>query len=296
MALVTYFGSLAQNNDSLQTAVSALHIQNEVLRTEVNEIRQSQSHLKFDFERQEAKADSLQAEIKRLEGFCNELKLDQTSDRNTINNRIDETNNSVSTTQSNLSSQASQGIMVAAIVLIISIGLLWFAIYLKSKVQKGGTAIDQVLKAQETLKTAHSKLQEESLKLDSKLLEIAEKQLENPAVPEISPKIDHSLILKVADEVARIEVNLSRMDPATRGYKQLTKAIQRIKDNFMANNYEFVEMLGKPYNERMKVIADFVLDENLQEGQQIISGITKPQINYNGKMIQAAQIKVSQNL
>lgn len=296
MALVTYFGSLAQNNDSLQTAVSALHIQNEVLRTEINEIRQSQSLLKSDFERQEAKADSLQAEIKRLEGFCNELKLDQTSDRSTINNRIDETNNSVSTTQSNLSSQASQGIVVAAIVLIISIGLLWFAIYLKSKVQKGGTAIDQVLKAQESLKTAQSKLQEESLKLDSKLLEIAEKQLEKPAVPEISPKIDHSLILKVADEVARIEVNLSRMDPATRGYKQLTKAIQRIKDNFMANNYEFVEMGKKPYVEGMKANVMFIHDENLVEGEQIITEVTKPQVNYKGVIIQVAEIKVSQNI
>ena len=64
----------------------------------------------------------------------------------------------------------------------------------------------------------------------------------------------------------------------------------------MAQGYEIVDMLGKPYNEGMKAIANFVLDESLEEGQQIITGIAKPQINYKGVMIQAAQITVSQNI
>ena len=46
----------------------------------------------------------------------------------------------------------------------------------------------------------------------------------------------------------------------------------------------------------MKVIANFIPDETLPEGSQIITGIIKPQINYNGQMIQAAQITVSQNI
>lgn len=89
---------------------------------------------------------------------------------------------------------------------------------------------------------------------------------------------------------------MSRMDSSIRGYKQLAKAVSRIKDNFNANGYEIVDMLGKPYNEGMKVIAEFVLDEDLEERQQIITGITKPQVNYNGQMIQAARITVSQNI
>ena len=68
-----------------------------------------------------------------------------------------------------------------------------------------------------------------------------------------------------------------------------------MKDNLSANGYELVDMLGKDYNEGMKVTANFVEDENLDEGKQIITGIIKPQINYNGVMIQAAQITVSQN-
>lgn len=91
-------------------------------------------------------------------------------------------------------------------------------------------------------------------------------------------------------------MNLSRMDASVKGYKQLTKAVQRIKDNFNANGYEIVDMLGKPYNAGMKVVANFVADEKISIGSQIITGIIKPQINYNGQMIQAAQITVSQNI
>ena len=102
-------------------------------------------------------------------------------------------------------------------------------------------------------------------------------------------------VSKVADEIVRIETNLSRMDSSVKGYKQLSASVRRIKDNFLANGYEMVDMLGKPYSEGMKVLANFVPDESLKEGEQIITGIIKPQINYNGVMIQAAQITVSQN-
>ena len=55
-------------------------------------------------------------------------------------------------------------------------------------------------------------------------------------------------------------------------------------------------MLNKPYVERMKVVANMVTDDSLPEGSQIITGIIKPQILYNGTMIQSAEITVSQNI
>ena len=93
-----------------------------------------------------------------------------------------------------------------------------------------------------------------------------------------------------------MEMTLFKMDPNVRGHKQLSKSIAQMKNNLLANNYEIVDMLGKPYNDGMKVTASFVEDENLEPGKQIITGIIKPQINYNGTMIQAAQITVSQNI
>ena len=106
---------------------------------------------------------------------------------------------------------------------------------------------------------------------------------------------DHSLIKTLADRITFMEMTLYKMDKNVRGYKQLSKSIVQMKDNLKANGYELVEMLGKPYNDGMKVIANFIEHEELKEDMQIITSIIKPQINYKGIMIQSAQITVSQN-
>lgn len=143
-----------------------------------------------------------------------------------------------------------------------------------------------------------NKLESEQLKLDQKLIELYDSQLVKQKKENISSSlkdedIDHSLALKVGDEIIRMRKNLSNMPEDTRGLKQLSKAIQRIQDTFKVNGYEMIEMLNKPYNEGMKVVANFVPDENLEDGQQIITRIIKPQINFKGVMIQSAQIEVS---
>lgn len=113
---------------------------------------------------------------------------------------------------------------------------------------------------------------------------------------EISSKQDHSLIKTLADRITFMEMTLLKMDASVRGYKQLAKSINQMKDNLTANGYELVDMLGKVYKEGMNVTAIFVDDDSIEEGKQIITGIIKPQINYKGVMIQAAQITVSQNI
>ena len=108
-----------------------------------------------------------------------------------------------------------------------------------------------------------------------------------------SEEIDHSLALKVADEIIRIQKNISNMDPETKGLKQLEFAVERIQDNFKENGYEMVELLNKPYDQSMKVSAKFKHDETLKHGEQIITRIIKPQINYNNVIIQEAEVEVS---
>ena len=67
-----------------------------------------------------------------------------------------------------------------------------------------------------------------------------------------------------------------------------------IKADFVG--FEIANKFQKPYNEGMRVNADFVIDEDLEEGKRIITTVTKPQVNYNGEMIQKATITVSQNI
>jgi hypothetical protein len=105
---------------------------------------------------------------------------------------------------------------------------------------------------------------------------------------------DHSLALKLADEITLMERNISLMDASTKGLKQLNRSIGKLKDNLAANGYEIPELLGKPYNDGMKaIITNTVQDETLEHGVELITKIIKPQVNYQDKMIQAAQIEVS---
>lgn len=150
-------------------------------------------------------------------------------------------------------------------------------------------------------------MEEEAVRLDNKLANFLEKQLillqnqeesksNNSNVISTSKTIeqDHSLALKVADEIIRIEKNLLGMEDGIKGKKQLNASVGRIRSNFQANGYEIVDMLNKPYSEGMKVEANFRTDEGLGSDEQIITRIIKPQVNYKGIMIKAAQIEVSQ--
>ncbi|MFT7120690.1 MAG: hypothetical protein ACJAZ9_000866 [Neolewinella sp.] len=106
-------------------------------------------------------------------------------------------------------------------------------------------------------------------------------------------KPNHSLAIKVANEVVRIQKNIGRMDEGTKGLKQLAKSVERIVDNYVANGYEIVDMLGQEYKDGTKAIVTFVTDEELEPGKQVITRVIKPQINYEKVMIQTAQIEVS---
>lgn len=247
----------------------------------------------------QAQANVLASQQKDLAAQAQTLATLQTS-VSSVSDSVEQTNRNLQTTDSQVSlnqqmlSQRTLAVGIAGGVLLL--GLIAIVLIFMRRTRTNRTAFETLQKAQQTLQTAQKQLQEESVQVDNKLLEVAEKQL---ALQNSQPKaaeIDHSLALKVADEVVRIELNLSRMDPETRGYKQLNKACQRIRDNFAANGYEIVEMLGKDYDEGMRVVANFCIDENLEVGKRIITGITKPQVLYNGTMIQAAQITVSQNI
>lgn len=152
------------------------------------------------------------------------------------------------------------------------------------------------------IKNTKTALEEESIKLDSKLVEVLESQLklkqeEKQIISSNSNnEIDHSLALKVADEIVRMQKNISKMDDDTKGLKPLVKGIERIQANFASNGYEMVNLLNKDYDERMNIdVINFTEDENIEKGRKVITRIIKPQVNYNGILIQRAQVDVSQN-
>lgn len=288
------------------TETTPLEKRIEVLSANYDAVKKEVRQLTNDAERNKSAVNDLRLQNKKLREKVDSLGKvtdsitgTQNTDRNNFSNRLKNTNSSIASSQSAIASRTTWGIVAVAIIIVL---LLAVGYILLRRMKKGAssieTTIDEVRKAQDTLQSTQTKLQEDSVKLYNKLLEIAQRQLDDkkkqPVAANAAP--DHSLALKVADEIARIEMNMARMDPTVKGLKHLKKAVERMKDNFKANGYEIADMLGKPYNEGMRVNPDFVIDETLQTGERIITGVTKPQVLYNGELIQKATIKVSQNI
>lgn len=295
MVLVALFAtnvSYSQNEDkteNLKREIQKFSKSQKNILNELAKLRNDSRAKTAQIRELQSKEEAFIIQLDSLNNYIQSLAKVQDNDRLSFKNDIKETNTNIATNLVKMDSRTMWG----GILLLCTI--LGFSGYLYVKRRKDYTSMSEVRKAQGALQAAQSKMQEDSVKLDNQMLTLMERQM-NAAPTTVSAETDHSLALKVADEIVRIELNLSRMDASVKGYKQLAKAVERIKNNFQANGYEIIDMLGKPYNEGMKVVANFIPDETLKEGEQIITGVTKPQINYNGKMIQSAQITVSQNI
>ena len=278
----------AAYNDSLK--IVSIQREVRILESTVLKLQQENENLRDLYQQHAMNLDSLSAMQQQQTENVRTLADKVGADISDANQKIDD---NVSTLSESITSRTWFG----ALCILIVIGILTLTYFiLRRKIGNGASTIERIRSAQEGLESAQKAMQEESLKLDSKLVELLDKQVRISQNNVDETQIDHSFVMKVADEIVGIETNLYRMDPNTRGYRQLLRRIEHIRNNFLANGYEIVEMLGKPYNEGMKVVANFVPDDTLAEGEQIITGIIKPQINYKDKMIQSAQITVSQNL
>jgi hypothetical protein len=211
-----------------------------------------------------------------------------------LNNNISESNTKISNNSKNITStnsnlnrvsndlddKSQKGIVSISIAL-----LLILIVYILLNKKWNSETKKLSLKQKEVLE----KQVEDSQKLADWLSEKSSNELSNTS------ESDHSFAKRVADEIVRMSTNLSRMDDSIRGYKQLSASVRKLVQSLSINEYEIVELLNKPFVEGMNIEASFIFDESIEKGSQIITRIIKPQINYKGKMIQGAQVEVSQN-
>ena len=278
------------NNKVIQLSqiVENLTKENQQLKNNVTDLQRGTTTLQEQIVALEAKSDSVDNAL--MSGVSSNTEL-ANSNYAVATEKIQVVETA---SQSNIHQLTVWGIWAIVALLIVAIVIY---IVLHRGISKGTDAISSIRAAQDNL-------EEESVKLDTKLVELLDKQLtieKNQAKADTSvaqqvASPDHSLALKVADEITRIEKNLSRMDPSVKGYKPLVKAIDRIKDNFKANGYEIVTYLGQAYNEGMRINPEFVIDETLPEGIRTITSVSKPQVHFKGELIQKASVTVSQNI
>ena len=189
--------------------------------------------------------------------------------------------NSIDTVNQALSQKQQYGLIFIGLFLILVL-----TIYIILTKRQNTTTKKLAAKQQEIFE----KQIEDSLQLANWLSE----QTSDNFVQSSGGEIDHSFAKRVADEIVRITTNLSRMDSTIKGYKQLSASVRKLEQSLNSNGYELEVLLNKPYDNGMNLQANFVIDENLKEGESVITRVIKPQINFKGILIQAAQVEVSQ--
>ena len=133
-----------------------------------------------------------------------------------------------------------------------------------------------------------------TIELDTTLLQILEQKLEIANLqPQQAKNVDHTLPLYLGEQIHRMRKRLKTMDES-HGTKVLANRIESLEEKIEEMGYKIVNLEGKSYNEGMNVKARFVQDDNLQEGEGIITRVIKPQINYMGELKQVAEVEVSQ--
>lgn len=292
LMLIASFQIYAQNpsvgNNSemqaqkVQEQVQRLENENKKLKTLINDMDLKLKHINRNVIQLTEKTDSTN---KALDKATSKLGSQITISESTANSKIQAIDD-------NLSKSTLWGIIAVLLALIVS-GVIYFILNKKQKEDKSDV-IDQLSKTKSSIEESLVKEFGKQTELLETQLQLIEEQAKNQSSKTSSQEIDHSLALKVADEITLIERNISLMDKDVKGLKQLSRSVQKLKDNLNANGYEIPELLGKQFNQGMKlIVVSSVPDDNLNKGDEIISKIIKPQVNHGGKMIQAAQIEVS---
>lgn len=287
---------LAKELQPLKTSIQTLQKENRSLKTEISNLNTKLFNVNKSIDSLRNKTGENSSAISQT---ANQLGIQISTTEQTANKRIDEVGQS-------LSKNSLYGIIGVLSAILLS-GLLYWLLSKRQQIDK--TELDGKLENKtSTLKSdviteierTKKELQQENIKLDLKLIEVLENQLNgNKKSNEVdnsdgNTTIDHSIPLKVADEITRINAYANTLDSNSQDAKALKSSVKRLINTFKASQYEIIDLLGQKYDDGMKVsVISYIPDEKIQKGEEVISRIIKPLVKYKGEQIQAAQVDVS---
>jgi len=284
----------------LLTSFSAFadNVSNEDLKQQIKTLTERVVKLEINKEKQKIIINDLSSDLDSLKNQTEANSSAIISTKNNLDIKIKETGKAsedkISAIGQSLSKNSLIGIIGVLIVLLISGILFWF-LSKRQKIDKND--VEQLI--QNTKRT----LSEEGVRLDTKLVEILESQIkliqEERVVSNLKAEeseIDHSLPLKVADEITRINAYANTLNSTSQDSKALKSSVKRLSNTFKAANYEIIDLLGQKYDDRIPmVVLDRIIDGSLTNGEETITRIIKPLVKYKGIQIQAAQVETTYN-
>ena len=106
------------------------------------------------------------------------------------------------------------------------------------------------------------------------------------------PQVDHTLAIRLADELYRMRRRLASLPEETRGVVSLRRSIERLETELGDHGYDLVDATGRPYVDGLTMEARFIPDDALAPGQRVISKVIAPQVNYRGALVRMAEVEV----
>ena len=283
---------LLRLSEKLQT----LQSENDKLKSEVGALSYKLSNANKSIEVLENQTQNNSSAISKTASELG-IKIKEAGDKN---------ESLITNVSESLSKNSLYGIIGVLSAILLS-GLLYWLLSKKQQTDK--TELDgklenktSILKSDVITEIERTKkeLQQENIKVDLKLIEVLENQLNrNKNTNEVDDSdgntiIDHSIPLKVADEITRINAYANTLDPNSQDAKALKSSVKRLINTFKASQYEIIDLLGQKYDDGMKLsVISYIPDEKIQKGEEVISRIIKPLVKYKGEQIQAAQVDVS---
>ena len=265
------------------------------LTQKINSLQSENSKLKSEIGTLNSKLSNANKNIDNLKSQTQENSDAISKTANELGIKIKETGKKnegkISEVSDSLSKSSLLGI-IGVLSTILLTGLLYWFLSKRQRIDKTNF-IEQLSKTKSSIEESLVKeFGKQTELMDSQLQLIEQQKTDLHATSNTEP--EHSLALKFCGQINVMENNLIRMDQKVRGIRHIKNSIENLKDNLAANGYEMPELLGKQFHQGMKVITiATILDENLEKDSEVISKVLIPQVNYNDKMIQTAQIEVS---
>lgn len=177
----------------------------------------------------------------------------------------------------------------------VLIALLFvFVIYLLT--QRKTKAIEETLdESKEDLKNQLASLRIETGEGLAKAIEkFAE--VSQASGKEQNSEPDHSMVIQFAKQIITMENNLSRMDPETKGFKQLNRAIEKMHNTLNSMDYEITPLLGTSVIDGQIIdIRELLPDESITDSTKVVFNVVKAEILFKGELLQRGKVDVKHN-
>ncbi len=211
---------------------------------------------------------------------------------------LNQLNKSTAETTATINDSIATRTIIVLIGLLLALGLIATSYLLLRKKQAKSTedlssqvklALDNVRQTEENIVKSDIQLAD---CLHEVLIQLKEQAKVTPVVQQNSEP-DHSLPLKLADEIHRMRKRLAALPEDTKGLKPRSKSLERLEDELSEQGYEIIDHTGMEFSENLSIQSRFIPSDELEQGQSIISKVVTPQVNFNGVMIRMADVEVS---